>query len=208
MESGKRPPSPRGIGKQWHDRDIGDDALNKAIIGAIGDYDGYQLPDAKGYSAMTRCGAAPLLFELFLSSQAFECANCAFFDQLEWRMFPDVVMMLVCEAHSFSELPNHCVSYPILPASLHHPSWSVSNSFLRSRDLKNCSEGNCSCKYQLFPKPCICEATSLLKSTLPPSPHQATKETSQTGWVGIPQFPATLNFPNACIGGPPPPVRW
>jgi Zn-dependent M16 (insulinase) family peptidase len=34
--------------------DLSDDALNKAIIGAVGDYDSYQLPDAKGYSAMTR----------------------------------------------------------------------------------------------------------------------------------------------------------
>jgi Zn-dependent M16 (insulinase) family peptidase len=34
--------------------DMSDDALNKAIIGAIGDYDNYQLPDAKGYSAFSR----------------------------------------------------------------------------------------------------------------------------------------------------------
>ena len=38
--------------------DMSDDALNKAIIGAIGDYDNYQLPDAKGYSAFSRSGGA------------------------------------------------------------------------------------------------------------------------------------------------------
>lgn len=30
------------------------EALTKAIIGTIGDIDGYQLPDAKGYTAMMR----------------------------------------------------------------------------------------------------------------------------------------------------------
>jgi Zn-dependent M16 (insulinase) family peptidase len=30
--------------------DMDDDALTKAIIGAMGDVDAYQLPDAKGYS--------------------------------------------------------------------------------------------------------------------------------------------------------------
>lgn len=30
------------------------DALTKAIIGTIGDIDGYQLPDAKGYTAFMR----------------------------------------------------------------------------------------------------------------------------------------------------------
>ena len=31
-----------------------DDALTKAIIGTMGDVDGYQLPDAKGYTALMR----------------------------------------------------------------------------------------------------------------------------------------------------------
>ncbi len=31
-----------------------DDALTKAIIGTMGDLDSYQLPDAKGYSALSR----------------------------------------------------------------------------------------------------------------------------------------------------------
>lgn len=34
--------------------DISRDALDKAIIGTIGDVDGYQLPDAKGYTALVR----------------------------------------------------------------------------------------------------------------------------------------------------------
>jgi Zn-dependent M16 (insulinase) family peptidase len=32
------------------------DALTKAIIGTMGDLDAYQLPDAKGYTAFSRCG--------------------------------------------------------------------------------------------------------------------------------------------------------
>jgi hypothetical protein len=31
------------------------DALTKAIIGTMGDLDAYQLPDAKGYTAFSRC---------------------------------------------------------------------------------------------------------------------------------------------------------
>ena len=34
--------------------DLSDDELTKNIIGAIGDVDGYQLPDAKGYTSMGR----------------------------------------------------------------------------------------------------------------------------------------------------------
>ena len=34
--------------------ELDSDALTKAIIGTIGDIDGYQLPDAKGYTALTR----------------------------------------------------------------------------------------------------------------------------------------------------------
>jgi Zn-dependent M16 (insulinase) family peptidase len=34
--------------------ELGDDELTKAIIGAIGSMDAYQLPDAKGYTSMTR----------------------------------------------------------------------------------------------------------------------------------------------------------
>ena len=34
--------------------DLDKDALQKAIIGTIGDVDSYQLPDAKGYSALVR----------------------------------------------------------------------------------------------------------------------------------------------------------
>lgn len=34
--------------------DVDDDALNKAIIGAIGDVDAYKLPDAKGYAELQR----------------------------------------------------------------------------------------------------------------------------------------------------------
>ena len=34
--------------------DINEDELTKAIIGTIGDLDGYQLPDAKGYTSMVR----------------------------------------------------------------------------------------------------------------------------------------------------------
>ncbi len=34
--------------------ELSDDELVKAIIGAIGDYDAYQLPDAKGYTSMIR----------------------------------------------------------------------------------------------------------------------------------------------------------
>jgi Zn-dependent M16 (insulinase) family peptidase len=37
-----------------HELEISDAELTKAIIGAIGEMDGHQLPDAKGYSAMTR----------------------------------------------------------------------------------------------------------------------------------------------------------
>lgn len=33
---------------------LGQEELTKAIIGTIGDVDSYQLPDAKGYSAMSR----------------------------------------------------------------------------------------------------------------------------------------------------------
>ena len=33
---------------------VDDDALTKAIIGTMGDVDGYQLPDAKGYTALMR----------------------------------------------------------------------------------------------------------------------------------------------------------
>ena len=39
--------------------ELDSDALTKAIIGTIGDVDAYQLPDAKGYAAMSRC-APPL----------------------------------------------------------------------------------------------------------------------------------------------------
>ena len=35
--------------------ELDSDALTKAIIGTIGDVDAYQLPDAKGYAAMSRC---------------------------------------------------------------------------------------------------------------------------------------------------------
>jgi Zn-dependent M16 (insulinase) family peptidase len=34
--------------------DLDSDALTKAIIGTMGDIDAYQLPDAKGYSALSR----------------------------------------------------------------------------------------------------------------------------------------------------------
>ncbi len=34
--------------------ELDSDALTKAIIGTIGDVDSYQLPDAKGYSALSR----------------------------------------------------------------------------------------------------------------------------------------------------------
>lgn len=34
--------------------DLSQDELNKGIIGAIGDLDAYQLPDAKGYTSMAR----------------------------------------------------------------------------------------------------------------------------------------------------------
>ena len=34
--------------------DLGRDELDKAIIGAVGDMDSYQLPDARGYGAMMR----------------------------------------------------------------------------------------------------------------------------------------------------------
>ena len=34
--------------------ELDSDALTKAIIGTIGDIDGYQLPDAKGYTALMR----------------------------------------------------------------------------------------------------------------------------------------------------------
>jgi hypothetical protein len=34
------------------------DALTKAIIGTMGDLDAYQLPDAKGYTAFSRCGCS------------------------------------------------------------------------------------------------------------------------------------------------------
>jgi Zn-dependent M16 (insulinase) family peptidase len=33
---------------------ISEDELTKAIIGTIGDFDSYQLPDAKGYTSMVR----------------------------------------------------------------------------------------------------------------------------------------------------------
>lgn len=36
------------------DLELDKDALQKAIIGTIGDVDSYQLPDAKGYSALIR----------------------------------------------------------------------------------------------------------------------------------------------------------
>jgi hypothetical protein len=36
------------------DLDLDADALNKAIVGAIGDVDSYQLPDAKGYTSLLR----------------------------------------------------------------------------------------------------------------------------------------------------------
>jgi Zn-dependent M16 (insulinase) family peptidase len=36
------------------DLDLSDEELTKSIIGAIGDMDAYQLPDAKGYTSMTR----------------------------------------------------------------------------------------------------------------------------------------------------------
>lgn len=35
--------------------DLDRDALTKAIIGTMGDIDAYQLPDAKGYAAFSRC---------------------------------------------------------------------------------------------------------------------------------------------------------
>ena len=34
--------------------ELDEDALTKAIIGTIGDIDGYQLPDAKGHTAFMR----------------------------------------------------------------------------------------------------------------------------------------------------------
>jgi Zn-dependent M16 (insulinase) family peptidase len=36
--------------------ELDQDALTKAIIGTMGDLDAYQLPDAKGYTAFSRCG--------------------------------------------------------------------------------------------------------------------------------------------------------
>src|SRR5690606_10121556 len=36
------------------DLDLSDDELTRSIIGAIGAIDAYQLPDAKGYTSLTR----------------------------------------------------------------------------------------------------------------------------------------------------------
>lgn len=41
-------------GQFLRDLDLSQEELNKSIIGAIGDMDAYQLPDAKGYSSMLR----------------------------------------------------------------------------------------------------------------------------------------------------------
>lgn len=41
-------------GKFLKNLDLSNDELTKSIIGAIGDMDAYQLPDAKGYSSMLR----------------------------------------------------------------------------------------------------------------------------------------------------------
>ncbi|XP_038707090.1 presequence protease 2, chloroplastic/mitochondrial-like [Tripterygium wilfordii] len=43
-----------GTGVFLRDLEMDNDTLTKAIIGTIGDVDGYQLPDAKGYSSMLR----------------------------------------------------------------------------------------------------------------------------------------------------------
>ncbi len=43
-----------GSGGFLREHPINDDELTKAIIGTIGDFDAYQLPDAKGYTSMIR----------------------------------------------------------------------------------------------------------------------------------------------------------
>ncbi len=43
-----------GSGSFLRDLNVNDDELSKSIIGAIGDLDAYQLPDAKGYTSMMR----------------------------------------------------------------------------------------------------------------------------------------------------------
>jgi presequence protease len=43
-----------GSGAFLRQLDINDDELSKAIIGAVGDLDSYQLPDSKGYTSMMR----------------------------------------------------------------------------------------------------------------------------------------------------------
>ncbi|XP_050211088.1 presequence protease 1, chloroplastic/mitochondrial-like [Mercurialis annua] len=43
-----------GTGDFLRELEMDDDTLTKAIIGTIGDIDGYQLPDAKGYSSLLR----------------------------------------------------------------------------------------------------------------------------------------------------------
>ncbi|MBT6148361.1 MAG: hypothetical protein HOH74_23205 [Gemmatimonadetes bacterium] len=41
-------------GEYLRQLELNDDELTKGIIGAIGELDGYQLPDAKGYTSMVR----------------------------------------------------------------------------------------------------------------------------------------------------------
>jgi Zn-dependent M16 (insulinase) family peptidase len=43
-----------GASRFLRETDLSDDELTKSIIGAIGDLDAYQLPDAKGYTSMAR----------------------------------------------------------------------------------------------------------------------------------------------------------
>ena len=90
--------------------ELDDDALTKAIIGTIGDVDAYQLPDAKGHTALLRHVLRVSDAERQLRRDQILATTAQDFRRVTARRLPFGLGKFWELAWFASTLPNTCVS--------------------------------------------------------------------------------------------------